>query len=507
MNITIVGGGTAAWTAAAFLICHRPQHSYTIIASSRVPTIGVGEAATGMLSGLIQQLGIDKWEFMQRTDALPKLAIDFQNWRGDNTNYLHPIDSSYSSHNLIDHMVYHAVAENLTLSDTSRNAHLAQLGLTNIAWNGTDFEEMGSLTWVVDPNKLAALLQDYCIKERATVIDTVIDQVLTHNGMVTGLVTDLGVLTADVFIDCTGQASVLSSKLDIGWTDYQHYLPVNKAIPFRLESDSQERQSVVTCRAMKNGWMWAAHTRHRIGRGYVFSDQFASAEDVLQELQEHFQQKVYAIKTLDFKSGVCREFFKGNVLTLGMGAGFLEPMQATSIHASLVQINDWANLCLSGSVMDTLDPLVAATYNTRCQGLYQDMMEFVAIHYVTDRTDTDYWKFVHDQLQRPDKVKQIISLASKRLIRNDDFSQYLGSAGAPLWIYSMAGLGLFDQQVCRRVLKEYGHNFDHIQGHKQLLAEDISKHKDKIFTATDLNNFLKNMQEQQDHHPNFVAHV
>ena len=83
MNITIVGGGTAGWSAAAFLIKHRPQHTYTIIESSKIKTIGVGEAATGMLTGLVDQLGMDRWEFMLRTDALPKLALDFQNWRCD----------------------------------------------------------------------------------------------------------------------------------------------------------------------------------------------------------------------------------------------------------------------------------------------------------------------------------------------------------------------------------------------------------------------------------------
>jgi hypothetical protein len=173
-------------------------------------------------------------------------------------------------------------------------------------------------------------------------------------------------------------------------------------------------------------------------------------------------------------------------------------MQATSIHASLVQISDWANLCLSGSVEATVDPIVASVYNSRINNLYKDMMEFVAIHYATDRQDTKFWKFVKEELDRPDKVKEMISLAKKRLIRNDDFAQYLGSAGAPLWVYSMAGLGLFDPEVCRRVLSEYNYNFDHIQGLKQGHLEEILKYKNQIFTPTDLNNFLKNSVKVKD---------
>jgi hypothetical protein len=62
----------------------------------------------------------------------------------------------------------------------------------------------------------------------------------------------------------------------------------------------------------------------------------------------------------------------------------------------------------------------------------------------------------------------------------------------------MAGLGLFDPEVCRRVLTEYNYNFDHIQGIKQAHLEEILKYKNQIFTPTDLNNFLKNSVKIKD---------
>ena len=55
---------------------------------------------------------------------------------------------------------------------------LVDLGLSNIAWINNQFEEMGSLTWVVDPAKLADLLREYCISENAIVIDTTVDEVV-----------------------------------------------------------------------------------------------------------------------------------------------------------------------------------------------------------------------------------------------------------------------------------------------------------------------------------------
>jgi glycine/D-amino acid oxidase-like deaminating enzyme len=502
MKIVIVGGGTAAWTALSFLIRHRPQHQYVIIESSKIPTVGVGEATTGMLTALSQQLGMDLWDFMAETDALPKLAIDFQNWRGLGDQYLHPIDSSYSAHSGLDYMVYHSIATGGDLAATSRNASLAKLGLTCVGLDGDEFREVGNLTMVVDPAKLAAVLRTWCLSEGAELIDAVVNDVEVREGRVTELITDQGTVTGDIFIDCTGSHRVLSKKLDVGWKDYSRYLPVNKGMPFRLEQDTDERSACVTARAMNSGWMWEAHTRHRIGRGYVFCDRFIDQEGALRELEQHFGQTVIPIKVIDFETGVVEQHYTGNVLTLGLGAGFLEPMQATSIHASLVQISDWAAMCLTDSPESTTDPLVAKVYNQRCQRLYQDMIEFVSIHYATDRADTEFWQYVSRDLERPQKVHDMIKLAKLRLIRNDDFDQYLGSAGAPLWIYSMAGLGLFDPETCQRVLGEFHYNLDHIQGQKEIRFLELSKLRDRILTQTQLNNIFKTMTEVKDTHEN-----
>lgn len=504
MNIIILGGGTAGWCAAAYLSAKRPQHSYTVIESSKIGTIGVGEAATGMLTGLLDQLGIDRWEAMHKTDALPKLAIKFENWRKEPGSYLHPIDSSYSSTNDIDYMVYHSVATGTSLDQTSRLSSLISIGATNVAFD-TDQNELfqvGSLTLVVDPKKLADLLREHCLKHGVKIIDAEVTDIITDNGLVTSLVTEHVTIDGDLFIDCSGSARILSQKLDAEWIDYEQYLPVNRGMPFLLENDTDERQPYITSRALKHGWMWEAPTRHRIGRGYVYSDKFCTEQEAIAELEEVFGQKIKVVKNLKFETGVLKNHFVGNVLTVGMGAGFLEPLQATSIHATLVQLNDWVNLCLGANVESTIDPVVKDNYNARCSRLYKDMMEFVAIHYVTDRDDTPFWKFVSTELKRPPKVNEIVELAKVRLLRNDDFDIYLGAAGAPLWIYSMAGLGLFDPELCASTLKEYGYNFEHIDNEKQGRFYDILSHQDSMMSQTELNQWFKYNQLATYAHPN-----
>ena len=119
------------------------------------------------------------------------------------------------------------------------------------------------------------------------------------------------------------------------------------------------------------------------------------------------------------------------------------------------------------------------------------MMEFVAIHYATDRSDTAFWKYVANDLKRPDKISEMIELAKSRLIRLDDFDNYLGAPGAPLWIYSMAGLGLFDREVCRKQLEEFGYVMELIKEEKHGKLLDLINIRQNLMSQTDLNNWFK----------------
>jgi tryptophan halogenase len=494
MHIVIVGGGTAGWTAAAYLVNKRPNHKYTVIESSKIPTIGVGEAATGLLTGLVDQLGIDRWEFMHKTDALPKLVIKFENWRGHNEDYLHPIDSSYSSTNEIDYMVYHSIATNTSLSSSSRLATLVEMGFTNISYD-YDYQslyQVGSLSWVIDPAKTAEVLKKFCIKRGIEVVDCEVEGSVIENGKISCLKTTEGEIPGDLFVDCTGSARILADSLGAEWISYDEYLPVNKAIPFRIKNEPEQRNPWILSRALNNGWMWEAPTRNRVGRGYIFSDNFISSDQALEEIRSIYGDDAEPVKEISFNTGVLKQHFVGNVLTLGMGAGFLEPMQATSIHSTLLQLNDFVIMCMGQDIESTCNPLVAEVYNKKCQKIYRDMMEFVAIHYATDRSDTPFWKYVSNELKRPDKVTEMIELAKVRLIRLDDFDNYLGAPGAPLWIYSMAGLGLFDPAVCQRNLEEFGYVMELVREEKHGKFLDLVEIRQNLMSQTDLNLWFLN---------------
>src|SRR5690625_272177 len=81
-RIVIAGGGTAGWTSAAFLAKHLSSSAeITLIESSEVPTVGVGESTIPLVVTFNDLLGLDESEFMKAVDGTFKIGIEFENWR------------------------------------------------------------------------------------------------------------------------------------------------------------------------------------------------------------------------------------------------------------------------------------------------------------------------------------------------------------------------------------------------------------------------------------------
>ena len=58
-TIAVVGGGTAGWIAASLLARTAPEHGckITVVESSQIPTVGVGEATIPPIIDLLRILG------------------------------------------------------------------------------------------------------------------------------------------------------------------------------------------------------------------------------------------------------------------------------------------------------------------------------------------------------------------------------------------------------------------------------------------------------------------
>ena len=140
-------------------------------------------------------------------------------------------------------------------------------------------------------------------------------------------------LEADFWIDCSGFGRVLTKEMGGGWHSYSDYLPVNSALPYLHSFENNEVPKFETLAwAMPNGWQWQIPTQTRYGCGYVYSDMFVNKEQAHSELEQITGRKIEPIRNIKFDVGRLENFWTKNVVAIGLSSGFLEPLQATSIH-------------------------------------------------------------------------------------------------------------------------------------------------------------------------------
>jgi tryptophan halogenase len=453
MNITIVGGGTAGWIAAYFILKSQPnKHKITVIESSKLGIIGAGEGSTGsmidLLNGNYFDAKIDLKRFLNETNGTPKLGIYHQNWTGDGTGYFAPIDASPTWANFED------IVFKFVLSKYGKEKiHLASS-------RGHDLEKK-DYSWPgavhFDGHKVGNFFKKECENDGAIVIDDVVSTVETNSsGSVTHLKLESGkIVKSDFFIDCTGFARILMNKLDVKWHSYKDYLTVNTAMPFLLEYDPGELPNPYTkATALSSGWMWEIPLATRKGCGYVFDSNFITREDAQKEIEDLLGKKIKPIKFINFESGRSEVFWKNNVLCLGLASTFLEPLEATSIHTTIVQLLFWVKECLHGEADKTLTHDNILSYNQKITRLYDLTMDFISFHYQGERDDTPFWKNIKDNNIISPGAEIYKNKAKNRIPGFLEINGMVGSPAAALWNWIAAGMDIITPEQAAAELLE-----------------------------------------------------
>jgi len=101
-RVLIVGGGSAGWTAAAYLnaalnVGGQKVVEISLVESPDVPRIGVGEATIPNINQTLATIGIDELDFMKAVDGTFKQSIRYVNWSDDKGEFYHHPFSRFGS--------------------------------------------------------------------------------------------------------------------------------------------------------------------------------------------------------------------------------------------------------------------------------------------------------------------------------------------------------------------------------------------------------------------------
>lgn len=447
MKITIVGGGTAGWIAAYFIEnAHPGIHDITLIESSKIGIIGAGEGSTGtmlsLISGHFFNKKIDVDEFIDKTDATNKMGIRHCNWSKIGASYFAPLDVSETGFELNDYLFKYSY-----LVNGSENMH--RISFLGNDYNKKNFQKLGAFHF--DGNKVGLFFKEKT--NTVKVIDAVVkDFIFNNSGEISCLVLENNEkIESDFFIDCTGFNKKFSNALKTKWISCNEFLPLNTAIPFILKNKKTfvpETKAI----AMSSGWMWQIPLQKRIGCGYVFDKNFINEEEAIQEIEKSLKQKIEPIKIINFESGYLEKFWDKNVLYLGLSSSFFEPLEATSINNTIIQVAIFVSQFLNKNKKDTLVKEYQDVYNKRIRFLMQLTTDFISLHYSGGREDTEFWKFIKNDISPTPAAQEILNVAKYGIPGISIFEGMMGSysIGSANWI--LGGMGLLQKDYCLKDL-------------------------------------------------------
>lgn len=462
-HIAVVGGGTAGWLATLMLQDSARRAGLdlrlTMIESSKIPTVGVGEGSTAVFRQLLTHLGYDEIEFLRQAQATIKYGIRHKDWRRVGITYDGPIDDPHLVCRTppgvsTSWLNQYCVAAGKPVQEPHLFSYLLDRRRAPYIERDGRRVPVGPFHYAFHFDQ--ALVAKY-LRAKSEGIDTIDAQVEgvekdPETGDIRALLLDgERRLEVDFAIDCTGFRRVLIGKeMGAQWVSYADNLPVNRAMPFWVEIDEGEELNPYTLAwARDAGWMWSIPTHSRYGCGYVYSDRFVSPDAAQSEIEAALGHPIEPRNDIRINAGRLDRAWIGNCLAIGLSSSFLEPLEATSIHGTIVQMMVFTQFHLGADPADSARHRDA--YNQTVARQVDEFRNFINLHYVTEREDTAFWRAVKADFILPE-VRERLELWGSHMPRRDDFTPFPG--GFPhieeqLYFPVLDGLGLLNRRVAR----------------------------------------------------------
>ena len=416
-KIVIVGGGTAGWMTAAPLAQRLDrQCEIVLIESPDIGTIGVGEATLPTIRACNQSLGLDEADFVRKTQATFKLGIEFKNWGRIGHRFFHGFgDFGPNIGNHLPHMHWLRLARNdknmRPLEDWSVATVMARnLRFTPPVGDRPSAGNAFSYGFQFDAGLYAAYLRDYAMQRGVARIEALITEVELHpeNGFINAVkLSDGRRIDGDLFIDCSGfRGLLIEGAMKAGYDDWSDHLPCNSALAVPC-AKVDKLTPYTTSTAKQAGWQWRIPLQHRTGNGHVYSNAFTTDEEAARVLLEGLDGRALdEPRQLRFTTGRRRKSWIKNCVAIGLSAGFVEPLESTSI--SLIE-TAVGNLIHHFPNRDCRQEL-ANEFNRKMSIRYESVRDFIILHYkLTERSDTEFWRYCA-AMPIPDALQHQIEL-------------------------------------------------------------------------------------------------
>ena len=400
-RLVIVGGVTAGGIAASWFARRWGKiFEVVVIDKSEPERVGVGEATLLSFPNVMKQMGYKPTDWIKEIDATLKSGILFPGWGKEDQTIWHPFSfTSVGDSKTPLYDIWQSFQDEYDIKKISPmyNSSLANRIETEYTHDSYAFQiDCGKLVKFLQKNTIP-YLKEYIESDVVDIIrDGQGDDITSSN--IKHLVLDDGSkITGDLFLDCTGWKQMLIGKRNVDCSDR---LFINAALAARVDyKDPKEQHPYTACPAQEHGWIWKIPTRYRIGTGYCFNRDINDPDEVAQAFSDQWDGRIKPedMRLLDWKPQDVKNFWNGNVIPIGLSAGFIEPLESTGLALMIRGVEYLDEAIYGGSWNNKIDP---SFYNEKMRSSFETGVDYISMHYSYCRRKGKFWDFVRSKYKK-----------------------------------------------------------------------------------------------------------
>lgn len=405
-SVIVVGGGDAGLMAALILHQLHPDLDITIIDDFERPIPEVGKSTISYILYTFHDfLEIDKTRFVSEVKPIWKASVFFKDWCGKGPFHV-PFDGFTLQPNQPSPQRFEVLyARYRDMNYHSLGTEIAETGVTPFAREQAGLTQYDHVAYHLGTDRLNTFLRDLATERGISLVDDEITQVDGDGDWITGIASDTTTYDAGLYVDASGFARVLMGRLDNTFNPYD--FPLDSAVVATTDLSLADIEPATVIHSGEYGWFWQIDTYDCRDLGYVYASEYVSDEDAVHEFIARHDHAFTEddINHYRYQAGAYEDAWVGNCVAVGNALGFVEPLQSTALTVN-------AQLCekLSELLADHgrhNHPGTRDIYNACSQSIWDNVYDFVSIHYRYAAGDNDLWTAMQS-VNTPDRLAKYL---------------------------------------------------------------------------------------------------